>query len=265
MAPGPSSPAKPAPTPPPPPFRTAKLPSATGSWTSAATCSRHALAAQGVGPGDAVALLLDRSADLVAAVLAIVKAGAAYVPLGPRFPSQRVGVDHAARPAHGCSSPRTSSAPWKTRPAAPAHRPPQPRHPPGTRNPPRTSCCTSGSTGEPKGITVTHHDVAALALAPTWRGGAHERVLLYAPTAFDASTYEMWAPLLGGGTIVVAPPGHLDAGRPARRRAPPPGHRTVADRRTVPDRRRTPPGCFTGVAEGGRAATSSRPGRSPAS
>ncbi|MFD5028242.1 AMP-binding protein [Streptomyces sp. NPDC058373] len=64
---------------------------------------------------------------------------------------------------------------------------------------------TSGSTGVPKGVRVTHRNVLALALDRVWRGGAHERVLFHSPHAFDASTYEIWVPLLSGGRVVVAP------------------------------------------------------------
>ncbi|KMS72769.1 MULTISPECIES: amino acid adenylation domain-containing protein, partial [Streptomyces] len=69
---------------------------------------------------------------------------------------------------------------------------------------------TSGSTGAPKGIVVTHRNVAALALDPRFDRSAHQRVLLHSPAAFDASTYELWVPLLSGGTVVVAPAGDLD-------------------------------------------------------
>ncbi|WP_272923276.1 amino acid adenylation domain-containing protein, partial [Streptomyces sp. SID5606] len=69
---------------------------------------------------------------------------------------------------------------------------------------------TSGSTGAPKGIVVTHGNVAALAVDPRFDRVAHERVLLHSPAAFDASTYELWVPLLSGGTVVVAPAGDLD-------------------------------------------------------
>ncbi len=72
---------------------------------------------------------------------------------------------------------------------------------------------TSGSTGTPKGVEVSHRNVLSLALDPCWADADHQRVLVHAPPTFDASTYEMWVPLLHGGAAVVAPPGKLDAAR----------------------------------------------------
>ena len=69
---------------------------------------------------------------------------------------------------------------------------------------------TSGSTGQPKGVAVRHADVTALAADRRFTGGAHHRVLLHSPLAFDASTYELWVPLLAGGAVIIAPPGDLD-------------------------------------------------------
>lgn len=70
---------------------------------------------------------------------------------------------------------------------------------------------TSGSTGLPKGVGVTHADVAALTEDSAWRGGAGDAVLMHSAYVFDASTFEIWAPLLRGGTVVVAPDGVLEA------------------------------------------------------
>ena len=70
---------------------------------------------------------------------------------------------------------------------------------------------TSGSTGRPKGVVVRHRDVVALAFDRCWAGGALTGCWCISPTAFDASTYEVWVPLLSGGTVVAAP-GRLDAG-----------------------------------------------------
>ncbi|GAA3079347.1 hypothetical protein GCM10020000_76270 [Streptomyces olivoverticillatus] len=69
---------------------------------------------------------------------------------------------------------------------------------------------TSGSTGMPKGVAITHRDVAVLAADRCWQTGNQQRVLLHSPYSFDTSQYELWVPLLSGGTVVVAPPGDLD-------------------------------------------------------
>jgi acyl-coenzyme A synthetase/AMP-(fatty) acid ligase/acyl carrier protein len=62
------------------------------------------------------------------------------------------------------------------------------------------------------GVAVTHRGVLGLALDSCWDGGAHERIVMLAPYAFAVSTYELWVPLLHGGHLVLAPPGHLDVG-----------------------------------------------------
>jgi pristinamycin I synthase-3/4 len=65
---------------------------------------------------------------------------------------------------------------------------------------------TSGSTGAPKGIEITHRGVVDLVTDAAWGFTAADRVLFQAPHAFDGSTYEIWGPLLAGAAIVVAPP-----------------------------------------------------------
>ncbi|MDV7224299.1 AMP-binding protein, partial [Streptomyces prunicolor] len=60
------------------------------------------------------------------------------------------------------------------------------------------------STGEPKGVAVTHQDVLELCSDSMFTPGAHDRVLMLAPYAFDPSTYEVWRPLLHGGCVVTA-------------------------------------------------------------
>jgi acyl-coenzyme A synthetase/AMP-(fatty) acid ligase/acyl carrier protein len=69
---------------------------------------------------------------------------------------------------------------------------------------------TSGSTGQPKGVAVSHRAVVRLVLNTDYfHGGPGEVFLQLAPMAFDASTFELWAPLLTGGKLIIAPPGAL--------------------------------------------------------
>ncbi|MGZ9934633.1 non-ribosomal peptide synthetase [Streptomyces sp. NC-S4] len=179
----------------------------------------------GVRPGEAVAVLMDRSAELVAACLGILKAGAAYLPLDARAPRART---EAVITAAGAAVLVTDLPDGEPVPAGPHHV----LRPDGTRAGGAAQAATaghpghpealaylmytSGSTGTPKGVAVSHREVVALATDGRWRGGAHERVLFRSPHAFDASTYELWVPLLNGGLVVVAPPGELDVDALAR-------------------------------------------------
>src|SRR5262249_3779757 len=76
---------------------------------------------------------------------------------------------------------------------------------------------TSGSTGQPKGIEVTHRNVLRLVLGSEYaRLGAGETILQLAPAVFDASTFEIWGALLHGGRLAIAPPGVASASEIAR-------------------------------------------------
>ncbi|WP_330347951.1 non-ribosomal peptide synthase/polyketide synthase [Streptomyces sp. NBC_00582] len=163
----------------------------------------RALAGQGVGPETPVAVLMDRSADLVVAILGIVRAGGVHVPLDPGFPPARVDLVVRETGAALVLTEDVLTALVESEPEPGAGTPEVRCHPQQLAY----VTYTSGSTGRPKGVAVTHADVAGLAQAPCW--GAHDRVLLHSPSAFDASTYELWVPLLNGGRIVVAPPGRL--------------------------------------------------------
>ncbi|MGY0056176.1 amino acid adenylation domain-containing protein [Streptomyces sp. LZ34] len=179
----------------------------------------------GVGPGDAVAVWMERSADLIAVLLAVVKAGGFYVPLHEGYPVERLcsvmrdcgaGVlltDRAAQAGGFAGDARVVEVTGEVLTADDTD---DSNVVVGGRHPLQLAYVmyTSGSTGEPKGVAVPHRGVVELALDTSWAGGAdgvHERVLMHAPHAFDASDYEIWVPLLSGGRIVVAPNEPVDA------------------------------------------------------
>ncbi|MFE5064438.1 AMP-binding protein, partial [[Kitasatospora] papulosa] len=183
----------------------------------------HQLIGLGVPPGGTVAVDVERSPQMVVSLLAVLKAGAAYVPLAAGQPSARVRLilEEAGAVAVLTDKETTSDlfagssskvlvvrvdamgTAGHTSPGDPA-----------------VDCggaaglayvmFTSGSTGRPKGIATTHRNIAELARDRCWEGGEHDRVLLHSNFAFDASTFELWVPLLSGNTVVVAPPGLAD-------------------------------------------------------
>ncbi|MFB9251457.1 non-ribosomal peptide synthetase [Sphaerisporangium melleum] len=177
----------------------------------------------GVGPESAVLLMMERSVDLVVAVLGIIKAGGVYVPVDLRFPASRVAAMAAETGARAAvadpelASRVPSGVRW-VHAAADAAELAETEDDLDPVAPGNLAYImyTSGSTGTPKGVAVTHHDVATFALSSCWLPGVHDRVPLHSPIAFDLSTYELWVPLLSGGEVVVAPSGELDVAVLAR-------------------------------------------------
>ncbi|MCP2339296.1 non-ribosomal peptide synthetase [Actinomadura rupiterrae] len=198
------------------------------------TWSAHlarALARRGVGPESLVGVVVPRSPELLVAMLGVLKAGAAYVPVDPDYPAERLefmlddarpalvltGAGEAAALPGGCprltleevapqpaESQPASAWPAASRRAGRVDAPPDPAP---VEHPDRLAYViyTSGSTGVPKGIAATHRDVVGLALDRRYGDGTQACVLTHAPVAFDASVYELWVPLLNGGRVVIAP------------------------------------------------------------
>ncbi|HYW09419.1 MAG TPA: AMP-binding protein, partial [Longimicrobium sp.] len=170
----------------------------------------NALRRAGAGLDARVAIILPRSLDLVVAELAVLKAGAAYVPLDPSFPAERIAfmvADSGARVVLGRAGGAVPglSAPWLAVDALDAAAGADPAiDVPGEA--PAYVMYTSGSTGQPKGVVVPHRAVARLVINNGYADfGADDRVAFAANPAFDASTVEVWGALLNGGRIVVLP------------------------------------------------------------
>lgn len=191
----------------------------TYAWLDAAANRlAHRLIEAGVRPEIPVVVAMRRSPGLVVAYLAVLKAGGAYAPLDPAWPAARIRLvleetgapvviaddgDHEAfHDVRVLTIDRTID---ESDPAG-GEDPRVPVHPEQLAY----VMFTSGSTGRPKGVSVTHRDVAGLVADRCWRGGVHERVLAHSSPAFDASTYELWVPLLSGGQVVLAPAGDQD-------------------------------------------------------
>lgn len=172
------------------------------------------------GPEAVVGVWVERSIDMVVGLLGILKSGAAYLPLDPNHPAERVammlreaytpvivsqpGVSERVRlfdrevlildsgceamARQDCSNFRSGAGP--------------------------ESLCyvmyTSGTTGKPKGIAITHRGVVRLAKGADYVNlNSEETVLQYAPITFDVSTFEIWGSLLNGARLVMAPPYQL--------------------------------------------------------
>ncbi|MFF5369816.1 amino acid adenylation domain-containing protein [Streptomyces sp. NPDC013187] len=181
--------------------------------------SAHGLRARGVGAGDRVGVCLERSAELVVTLLAVLRAGATYVPLDPAYPADRLA--HTARDAGlGVVVTRLPEFPAVagcTR-ATPDELVAEPRGgwqpqegntspPPPSPDDPAYVIYTSGSTGRPKGVVVPHRNVIALidATRDEYGLGAADVWTWFHSSAFDFSVWEIWGCLLTGGRLVVVP------------------------------------------------------------
>ncbi|MFF1508699.1 amino acid adenylation domain-containing protein [Streptomyces sp. NPDC058326] len=186
------------------------------------------LRARGAGPEQYVAVAVPRSAELMVALLGVLKAGAAYLPVDLDYPEDRVAfmlADSGARLVVttaeaaarlpgvpglellvvGAEDDRTTAPGTPVRAAGPDH--------------PAYLIYTSGSTGRPKGVAVTHRAVVnRLAWMQSAYGlTADDRVLQKTPSSFDVSVWEFFWPVTEGATVVLArPDGHRDPSYLAR-------------------------------------------------
>ncbi|MFJ9566859.1 amino acid adenylation domain-containing protein [Streptomyces fuscichromogenes] len=184
----------------------------------------HRLIAAGAGPERPVTTFLSRGVDLVVALTAVLKAGSFYVPLHHAAPLERRQSIHLQARARVLLAdttmaerglPQAESVVRVDDPEL-AH---WPSHDPavsGHRDQLAYVMYTSGSTGAPKGVAVTHQNVLDLVHDSLFTPGDHDRVLLLTPYEFDPSTYSFWYPLLHGGTTVIAPEADLTVERLAR-------------------------------------------------
>ena len=190
----------------------------------------HHLPERGVGEEVLVGLLLERSLEMLVATLAILKAGAAYLPLDPAYPAERLAfmlsdtesplvitrgdlrerLPAAAQLHHDVAildlaaeeealAAASSLAPYTARGLGGAE---------GERL--AYVMYTSGSTGRPKGVAVPHRAVVRLVCDTNFaRFGPEEVFFQFAPISFDAATFEIWGSLIHGARLVVMTPGKV--------------------------------------------------------
>ncbi|MTH34464.1 amino acid adenylation domain-containing protein [Paracoccus limosus] len=182
---------------------------------SAALAAR--LVAHGAGRDRIVAVSLERGLDLPVALLAVLRAGAAYLPLDPTHPPERIArILTLADPVAVLAGPGQEAL---FPPGTPLLRPddwpvqgacPYPDIQPGNM---AYVIFTSGSTGEPKGVVIEHRAIVnrLMWMQAHYGVDASDRILQKTPATFDVSVWEFFLPMIAGAELVMAPPGaHRD-------------------------------------------------------
>src|SRR5882724_6602761 len=171
------------------------------------------LRAHGVGPETMVGLCVERSAEMIVALVAILKAGGAYVPFDASYPRERLEFmigdtkTQLIVTQKSLMTVATSNRPVKTILVDDAiggsEENPAPMGSPANL---AYVMYTSGSTGRPKGVLIENRAVVRLVFNTNYcKFGADQTFLQFAPISFDASTLEIWGALLHGGKLVVMP------------------------------------------------------------
>ncbi len=207
----------------------AQRPSATAlvfeerRWTfteldQAANRIAQVLAGRGIGAGQYVGLVVERGLDLIAAMIGVAKAGAAYVPIDTIYPDDRLAF---MLEDSGCTAVLASSA---LAARCPATMPPIPVDGPEVAAAPATpvACAatsadtcyaiyTSGSTGKPKGVVLTHRAVVNTLewVNREFGVGPHDRLLFTTSPSFDLSVYDIFGALGAGACVEIASPALL--------------------------------------------------------
>lgn len=203
-----------------------------GELDNCANAVAAQLIASGVQAGERVGLFIERSIAYVTASLAVLKVGGTYLPLEPTYPKDRLLYMMADADARTILVPSRLAEQLATH-LAPVAAPPRVVVMPdiATMSAQQHSqisvsaatdsgaavayiMYTSGSSGPPKGVEVTHRGVVRLVCNTNYMAfDANDVMLGLATTMFDASTWEVWTALLNGGRIVLSPAGPIDIGK----------------------------------------------------
>jgi amino acid adenylation domain-containing protein len=179
----------------------------------------HRLRELGVGPDIMVGTLLERSLEMVVGLLGILKAGGAFVPLDANYPTERLAFMAADTKTpvmlvQAAVAQKMDSKSWSSATIVPLDGKTSEIDRQSRENPANLTTAenlayvmyTSGSTGQPKGVMVNHRAVVRLVKNTNYvELNDRETFLQFSPISFDASTLEIWGPLLNGGCLVVMP------------------------------------------------------------